>query len=297
MVSDWMESARAWATAEHILPLAQAAGLVLIGILLARTVGRLVERIGRNRFSAQQTMILRRILFYGILCLFLLSALHPFVDLRVLLGAAGILTVALGFAAQTSVSNVISGLFLLGERSFVVGDLIRAEGTLGFVESIDLLSVKLRTFDNLYVRLPNENLLKAKIENLTRFPIRRIDLQVGVAYKEETGHVREVLSRVADRNPLCLDEPPPLILFRGFGDSSLDYQVSVWCKTENWLQLKTAIQEEIKEAFDAEGIEIPFPHRTLYTGAVTDPMPVRIVSGSDEEQFAAETESSPLQEE
>ena len=143
--------------------------------------------------------------------------------------------------------------------------------------SIDLLAVKLRTFDNLFVRVANENLIKSEITNLTRFPIRRVDLQIGVAYKEDLEKVFEVLSDVADRNPLCLEEPKPLFIFEGYGDSALIFQFSIWAQRENFLELKTGIQLEIKEAFDAQGIEIPFPHRTLYTGSITDPFPVRIV--------------------
>jgi len=101
-----------------------------------------------------------------------------------LLGAAGILTVAPGFASQTSASNLVSGLFMIAEHPFGVGDTIRLGSIAGEVPSIDLLSVNLRTPDNLYVRIPNETMIKSEITNLTRFPIRRLDLEIGVAYKE-----------------------------------------------------------------------------------------------------------------
>jgi small-conductance mechanosensitive channel len=227
-------------------------------------------------------MILRRVSFYGIAGLFAASALMELgFDLGVLLGAAGILTVAIGFASQTSASNVISGLFLLGERPFSVGDVIRVNGTTGEVLSVDLLSVKLRTFDNLFVRIPNETMIKTEVTNLRRFPIRRVDLQVGVAYKEDLRRVREVLLDVADRNPLCLEEPAPVIIFQGYGESSINHQFSVWAATDNYLELRNSIPLEIKEAFDEAGIEIPFPHRTLYTGAETDAFPVRQADRAD----------------
>ena len=167
-----------------------------------------------------------------------------------------------------------SGLFLIGEKPFAIGDVIRVNGTVGEVISIDLLSVKLRTFDNLFVRIPNETMIKTEVTNLLRFPIRRYDLQVGVAYKEDMRAVQEVLMEVADENPLCLEEPKPLIIFKGYGESSLNFQFSVWAKTENYLDLRNTIPTEVKEAFDARDIEIPFPHRTLYTGSETEPFPV-----------------------
>jgi small-conductance mechanosensitive channel len=107
-------------------------------------------------------------------------------------------------------------------------------------------------------------------------------VKVGVAYKEDVGRVRDVLMRVAERNLRCLDDPPPLFIFLGFGDSSLDIQFSVWAKRENFLELRNSIQADIKTAFDAAGIEIPFPHRSLYTGEVTKAFPIRIVNGGPE---------------
>jgi len=101
---------------------------------------------------------------------------------------------------------------------------------------------------------------------------------VGVAYKEDTERVRKILFDVADRNPICLDEPAPLFIYKGYGDSALELQFSVWAKRENFLVLRNTMQEEIKRAFDEHGIEIPFPHRTLYTGSVTEPFPVRMVN-------------------
>jgi len=248
-----------------------------LGLILGRVTGNTLARtFGKD--DAQRSMILRRIPFYGIVGLFTASALMELgFDLGVLLGAAGILTVAIGFASQTSASNVISGLFLLGERPFSVGDIIRISGTTGEVLSVDLLSVKLRTFDNLFVRIPNETVIKSEVTNLRRFPIRRVDLQVGVAYKEDLETVREVLMEVADQNPLCLEEPAPLIIFQGYGESSINHQFSVWGPTDHYLELRNTIPLEIKEAFDENGIEIPFPHRTLYAGSETDPFPVQVV--------------------
>jgi small-conductance mechanosensitive channel len=144
--------------------------------------------------------------------LFIASAMREMgFSLAVIMGAAGVLTVAIGFASQTTASNLISGLFLIGERSFEIGDIIKVGNTTGEVLSIDALSVKLRTFDNLFVRIPNETLIKSEVTTLSRFPIRRLDLQLGVAYKEDIEQVRKVLMAVADSNPLCLDEPSPAV--------------------------------------------------------------------------------------
>ena len=258
--------------------LVRAAMLVLAGLVLAQLLARGAYRLMLRHLSAHHSLLFKRLLYWLVLALFVTSALrHLGFSLAVLLGAAGVLSVAIGFASQTSASNLISGLFLVAEKPFQTGDLIQVGPTVGEVLSVDLLSVKLRTFDNLFVRIPNESLIKTEMINLTRFPIRRFDMLVGVAYRENIGKVRDVLKQVADANPLCLDEPEPLFFFTGFGESSLDIQFSVWTLSGNFRDLRTSIREEVKNAFDAAGIEIPFPHRTLYTGSETRPFPVRLV--------------------
>jgi small-conductance mechanosensitive channel len=265
-------------TSDRLLALSRALIILLVGMILARMVSGGVLRALRHRMNNQEAMLARRLVYYLLVSLVLAATMHQLgFQLGVLLGAAGILTVAIGFASQTSAANLISGLFLIAERPFVVGDLLDIDGKVGEVLSIDLLSVKLRTFDNLMVRVPNEQMIKSTFTNLSRFPLRRLDLRIGVAYKEDMEKVRRVLMETADHNALSLDEPEPLFIYRGYGDSALEFQFSVWAKRENYLELRNTIYAEIKNAFDANGIEIPFPHRTLYTGSVTDPFPVRVV--------------------
>ena len=280
---DWWQ---ALVDSGQIVAMSKAVILVVVGLLVARLVGRLVARLTEGRLEAQQVLLLRRVLSYAITVLFLVAALHQLgFNLGVLLGAAGVLSVAIGFASQTSASNLVSGLFLIAEKPFAIGDVIQIGGTTGEVLAIDLLSVKLRTFDNKFVRIPNESVIKSEVATLTKFPIRRVDLQIGVAYREDLKRVREVLLDVADRNLLCLDEPKPLFLLQGFGDSSVDLQFSVWAARENFVDLKNAIHLDIKTAFDEAGIEIPFPQRTLHAGGDEAAFPVALTEprgGSEE---------------
>lgn len=261
---EWMETI--WAI-ELVRAGLHAGAILVAGLLLTRFINR---RMAAWSMHAQHRLLLRRATTALVLLVALTWALDVMgVRLGVVLGAAGVLTVAVGFAAQTSVSNLISGLFLMGERPFRVGDVITVSGTTGEVLSIDLLSIKLCTFDNLLVRIPNETMLKANVTNLTRFAIRRYDLQLGVAYKEDLDRVRRILFEVAEKEPLCLKNPKPLFLFQGFGDSSMNVQFSVWAKRESYLDLRNAIALGVKRAFDARGVEIPFPQRTLHASAAT----------------------------
>jgi small-conductance mechanosensitive channel len=265
-------------TLDFFYAMLRALALLVAGFVLARLASAATQRVLHASANLQLIMLVRRGTYYLVLSLFVIAALGELgFSIGVLLGAAGILTVAIGFASQTSMSNLISGLFLIGEQPFAVGDVIKVGTTVGEVLSVDLLSIKLRTFDNIYVRIPNENIIKTEVSTLTRFPIRRIDVQLSVAYQEDLPEVRQVLLDVASRNPLCLEEPQPLFLFQGFGDSGLNIQFSVWVSQAEFFSVKTNIQLEIKAAFDEAGIEIPFPHRSLYTGSATEPFPVRIM--------------------
>jgi len=146
------------------------------------------------------------------------------------------------------------------------------------VLSIDLLSVKLRTLDNLYVRIPNETLIKSEVRTLTRFPIRRIDLSLSVAYEDDLSMVHRVLLDVADRNPMILDEPKPLFVVLEFQDSGVGIQFSPWIDRRNLVDARNLLKQEILEAFREAGIEIPFPQRSLRAGR-GEPLPVRLVDG------------------
>lgn len=262
----------------HLYSISQAILMLAAGYVLGKLASTAAVKISGTALSLHSRLILKRAVFYLIFGLLGVSALRQLgFDLNVILGAAGILTVALGFASQTSASNLISGLFLMLERPFSIGDVIRVNTTTGEVISIDLLSVKLRTFDNLFVRIPNETMLKTEVTTLTKYPIRRADLLVGVAYREDIERVREILMDLAAREPLCLEEPKPLFIFTGFGNSSIDIQFSVWAQRESFLTLKNNMLQAIKIRFDEEGIEIPFPHVSFYTGSDSRPLPVSLV--------------------
>ena len=266
--------------------------LILIVLPLLLLFTRWINKYLTKKLTPQQGMIFGKLIWYTGIFVVAFSVLSELgFKLTHLLGAAGIVGIAVGFASQTSVSNIISGFFLIAEKPFEVGDVITVQGITGMVLSIDTLSIKIRTFDNKFVRIPNETIIKNELTNITRFPIRRVDLNVGVAYKEDIGRVREILLNVAKLNPLCLMEPEPLVIFNGFGDSSLDFMFVVWAEKPDWLLLRNSIAEDVKKRFDAEAIEIPFPHLSLYTGSSTEPLPIQIVKTQSKRSDQATADS------
>lgn len=209
-------------------------------------------------------LIQKIILLTGLSTIFITILLEFGFNLGALLGAAGIMSVAIGFASQTSLSNIISGIFLYGEKPFAVGDIVKIGDKTGVVLSIDLLSVKLRQFDNQFLRIPNETMIKSELTNITKFPIRRVDINIGVSRNADIDHVIKCLKAAAEENTLSLDDPSPVVIFQGFGDSALNFTLGAWCDRTQFLDLKNTIMRDIKRKFDQEGIEIPFPQRVVH---------------------------------
>ncbi|PRP95169.1 mechanosensitive ion channel family protein [Enhygromyxa salina] len=242
---------------------------IVVGFVAARVLGSLVGRFAIKRGSAQGAMLGRRFVFYTVIALTGVMILQELgVELSVLLGAAGILTVALGFASQTSASNLISGLFLLGERPFSIGDTIRVGDTTGEVLSVDLLSVKLRTFDNLFVRVPNESLIKSEITNLSRNPIRRINIDLVLSYDEDFDRVRALLYALAMEDPDVLEEPDPIIWVDQLGSSALHIRYLVWASNRHdFPGARARVQEKVAKLFREQGIAVGYSRVQVATAA------------------------------
>ena len=251
--------------------------ILIIGLSSIQMIAFMLRRSLRKQLSRQRMMLITRTVTYtGYTGLVLIVTRELNYDLTALFGAVGVMGIVIGVASQTSIGNIISGLFLVGEKSFEIGDVVRIGDKSGTVYSIDLLSIKIKTFDNLLIRIPNQTVISSELTNVTRFPIRRLDFQIGVAYKEDLRKVKSVLENVARNNPLCLEEPEPYILFQSFGDSSINITFGVWFEKTNYTAVKNSVFVEIKEAFDREEIEIPFPHVSVYAGEASKPISVKL---------------------
>lgn len=257
---DWLANLLAKEPDDIAVIALRAALIVVLGLVLGRLLGGLAARFAARRGSAQGEMLTRRFVFYGVMGVAMFMLLDTLgVEIGVLLGAAGILTVALGFASQTSASNLISGLFLLGERPFSVGDVIQIGARTGVVLSVDLLSVKLRTFDNLFVRVPNEALIKSEIVNLSRHPIRRIDIDLRLAYSEDLDKVGHILLTLAQDDPDVLQEPEPVFWVDKLGDSAIHVRFLVWASNRHtFYDVRSRIHEQVARALQEHRIAVGY---------------------------------------
>ena len=203
--------------------------ILIVGITSIHVISFMVKRSLRKQLSRQRMMLISRTIVYtGYIGIVFIVIREMDYDLTALFGAAGVVGIVIGVASQTSIGNIISGLFLVSEKSFELGDVVRIGDKTGTVYSIDLLSIKIKTFDNLLIRIPNQTVISTELINVTRFPVRRLDFLIGVAYKEDLRKVKTVLENVARNNPLCLEEPEPIILFKNFAASSVDLTFGVW---------------------------------------------------------------------
>lgn len=230
----------------------------IVGLVVARLVVGGLARAAAQHVDVQRVTTVRRIAFYGLAMLVTLAALdRGGIDMSVFFGAAGILTVAFGFAAQTSMSNLISGIFLIGERSFGVGDWITVGTTTGEVLSIDLLSAKLRTPENLFVRVPNETLIKADIINLSRFPIRRVEIDFRVEYETDLAALAKLLEGIVQELPECLLEPKTHFFVQDFTDAAVWVKFRFWTRREVFLEARASVQALAQERLAQAGIRQP----------------------------------------
>ena len=183
------------------------------------------------------------------------------------IGAAGL---AIGLALQGTLSNFAAGVMLLAFRPFKVGDVVKISGETGKVDEIDLFVTKIDTFDNRRIILPNGQVFGNTIENITFHPIRRADVPVGTDYGTPTPDVRAVLERVAASVEGALPEPEPQIVLTNLGESSIDWEVRVWCPTPDFLAVRQRTVRDVKRALDEAGISIPFPQRDVHLDGMLD---------------------------
>lgn len=244
----------------------QSLSYLLIGFILTLIVRWLFGKLRRTGRIPRPILSIARKTLVALIWLFaIIHALGALgINVFSILGAAGVAGIAIGFASQTALSNLISGIFLLSERSLQRGDYVRVNGQEGSVEKIRLLSITLKQADGAEIRIPCETMIKNPVTNITGTALRRCDFDLGVDYGSDLEQVRQVILRVIDAQGLLASTPAPSITFSNFGDSALNLHIGAWCKTEDYHEARYLFATALLEAFRQEGIGIPFPTRSLF---------------------------------
>ena len=226
----------------------------------------LIRSLERRKTDPEIRILIAQISRWAIIILGLTLALQQVgFDLSAFLAGLGIIGFTIGFALQDVSKNFVSGLLLLLQQPFDIGDVIEVSGYSGTVANVDLRATEIYTFDGQNVLIPNGDVFTTPIKNYSRFDNRRVDINVGVAYDSDLDLVRKIALEAISSIEGVLPDPAPVLVFNNFGDSSIDCTVYLWINTKNtgYLDTMDAGIVSINSAFKTNGIDIPFPIRTV----------------------------------
>ena len=262
---------------DYVLTLGELSGFLLIlavTLVLSRWLSRALTKVvgSRSRISPSQLYTFTRLMSYSILVIGFLMALASLgVSFDRMLLVAGALGVGIGFGLQNIANNFVSGIIILFEKSLRVGDFVELEsGLLGEVREINIRSTLLKTMDNADILVPNSEFINGRVNNWTlKDDERRFSIPFGVAYGSDTDKVIEIVTAAARERPLTFEkgDRQTFVVMKEFGDSSLDFALSVWVRGEAIKRpglVKSEYLLAINKALVSNGIEIPFPQRDLH---------------------------------
>jgi small-conductance mechanosensitive channel len=255
--------------------------LLIIIILAARFIRRFVryQILARTSLDVGQQFALERGIGYIVFVIGLMIVLQSVgVNLNSLIVLGGAIGIGIGLGLQTIANNFTAGVILLIERSIKVGDRVEVGSLNGDVVQIGARATWVRTNDNINVIVPNSEFTQKPVTNWTAEDRQvRFSVPLGVSYGSKPERVREILLNVAADHPDVLTSPEPDVIFRGFGDSSLNFDLRVWTirRVQTPQILRSELYFRIFEAFGKNGVEIPFPQRDLHLKSVN--APIRLV--------------------
>lgn len=267
------ERFRAWFTA--MTPKAVAAVLVFLAFLLALRLTKPALRgaLRRAQFADGLIRLLVDGLYQGTLLILAVAMgmAQLGINISALLAGVGVVGIALGFAAQETVANMIAGFLIFWDRPFKIGDYITTEEQYGEVKEITLRTTRIRTLDNTYVVIPNKQIIGDTLVNHSMYGETRVVVKIGIAYKERIAEARAVLLEAINGVEGAMADPPPDVVARSLGDSSVNLEVRVWIADPAIERpVGARLVEACKVALDRAGIEIPFPHQQLFIENVDD---------------------------
>jgi small-conductance mechanosensitive channel len=244
--------------------------ILVVGLGLARFSKVLVSKYGKS-LPHETRKNVGRVTYYGIAAIAMLSAMGTSgLDLSGIFLAGGIAGIIIGFATQSLVSNLISGIFLHLDKPMKIGDPVLITGKLpeiaGVIIEITMLSTRFRMFDGVYVRMPNTDVFLSQIRNFSGAAARRVEFTVAISLKEDASEAIRIVTKLSGI-PLVLVEPEVQVYVENIGESGTNLTVRCWVPFSQWFPMKKDLVEIVKKELDDNNIEIPFPQRALHLTA------------------------------
>jgi len=247
-----------------VIEMIEFAVILFIAVIIARIARMAVRRRFKEKVTPTTLNNMEKVVYYGIILIGFFIALPKGVSLSGLLVAGGIAGIVIGFASQTVVSNLISGLFLMVERPVEIGDSIAVGDVSGVVKDIRVLSTTIRTWDGIYVRIPNEKVFSSNIYNYVAHGARRFEYKIGISYSDDASKAVELIKDILAGHPLVLKYPEPQVFVSELGESSVNIVIRMWAPSSHWYSVKTELLWKIKVLLEENGIEIPFPQHVIW---------------------------------
>ncbi len=239
--------------------------ILIVGLSVVRYVLKaervILIKMGMPDLVRRFLVRLSRFLLYIIVIGLMLAPLG--IDLTALVLSFGVAGIIVGFALQGVLANLAAGVILIIMRPFRKGHLVEVAGITGFVEDLSINATTLKTFDGKKVMIPSQQVWSSPITNFHSWPIRRVDLVIGISYEDDVPRALDVVKNILESDPRILREPEAVANVREFAESSVNLNVFAWAKQEDWGGVRNDILVKVKEAFEKEGITIPYPTRTI----------------------------------
>lgn len=258
--------------------------ILIIGWIIAGAVSRMVRKRVTNARRIDPTVgsFISSMVKWVLLAIVGITVLNVFgVEVTSLVAMLGAATLAIGLALQGTLANLAAGFMIILFRPYHVGQYVSIDDTSGTVKEINLFFTELVTPDNIQIIVPNGEAWGAVITNYSANDTRRADLTVGISYDDDIDKALAIMLDTARANAMVLEDPEPWARVTNLGGSSVDLTLRTWATAEDFWDMKFAIVKEVKEAFDAGGIDIPYPHRTLLvSNGGGDPVRIDTATGN-----------------
>ena len=252
---------------------AMAYGLKVVGAILILIIGRIIagqirkgmRKLGEARaWDPSLIGFISSLVYFTVMAFVIIAVLGSFgVQTASLVAVLGAASFAVGLALQGSLANFAAGVLILLFRPFKVGDFVEVAGVAGSVKSIAIFSTTMATGDNVRIEIPNGKIYGDIIKNYGGYDTRRIDMVIGIGYGDDMEKAKEVITGVVKADSRVLPEPAPLVAVAELADCSVNFVVRPWVKGADYWGTRFELHQRIKEALDANGIEIPFPQRVV----------------------------------